>query len=104
MTARGEGRAKANSWPLYLVGGLWLVALGLVLWAALAPAPDGWFYFAVGAFIGCSAAWTAVQLTQANRSPFRLVVAIGVLFAVFAVLLFPRPSSDKSQPHQQGAC
>lgn len=87
MTAWGERRAKAANWPLYLVGGLWLVALGLMLWAALAPAPTGWFYFAVGAFIGCSAAWTAVQLTQANRSPFRLVVAIGALFAVATVLL-----------------
>ena len=88
MTARVEGRGQADNWPLYLVGGLWLVALGLMLWAALAPAPNGWFYFAVGAFIGCSAAWTAVQLTQSNRSPFLLVVAIGVLFAVAAVLLF----------------
>ena len=88
MTARGEGRAKADNWPLYLVGGLWLVSLGLMFWAALAPAPTGWFYFAVGAFIGCSVVWTAVQLTQADRSPFLLVVAVGVLFAVAAVLLF----------------
>jgi hypothetical protein len=80
VTAQGQGRPQAaSSWPLYLVGGVFVVSLGLMIWASVAPAPRGGFYLALGAFIGCSAAWVALQLTQAHRAPFPVVLTVGLL-------------------------
>ena len=79
-----EVRAKlAFSLPQYLVGVIWLVSLGFMIWAALAPAPDDVLYLALGAFIGCSAAWIALQLSQPNRAPRSVLLGAGLL--LFAV-------------------
>ena len=78
-----EVRAKlAFSLPQYLVGVIWLVSLGFMIWAALAAAPDDVLYLALGAFIGCSAAWIALQLSQPNRAPSPVLLGAGVLLLV----------------------
>ncbi len=79
-----EVRAKlAFSLPQHLVGVIWLVSLGFMIWAALAAAPDDVLYLALGAFIGCSAAWVALQLSQPNRAPWYVLLGAGLL--LFAV-------------------
>ena len=81
-----EDRARVPvDLPLYLVGGAWLLGLGLMFWAAVSPAPDSWFYVALGAFIGCSLAWTAVQLSSGRRVWWLIVLIVGLLLLVFGV-------------------
>lgn len=62
-----------------------MASLALMIWASVKPASNGVFYLAIGVFIGCSAAWIAVQLTQVRRAPFGFVLGAGVLLLVFGV-------------------
>ena len=94
--------------PLYLVGGAWLVSLGLMLWAAVSPAPDSWFYIALGAFIGCSLAWTAVQLSQGRRVSWPIAAIVGLLLFIFGTATIicrlwslPWPWSPHEHPTSQ---
>jgi lysophospholipase L1-like esterase len=68
---------------LYLVGGIWLLSLVVMLWAAVRPAPDSWFYVALGVFIGCSLAWTALQLSQGRRVRWLIVLIAGLSLLLF---------------------
>ncbi len=117
MTAPREDSATvAGDLPLYLLGGAWLLSLGLMFWAAVSPAPDSWFYVALGAFIGCSLAWTALQLSQGRRVWWLIVLIVGLLLFIFGVSILicdawslPWPWSPHEHPTSQwtvaaGAC
>lgn len=84
MAAQAEDDAeRAAGLPLYLVGGAWLLSLGLMWWAAVSPAPDSLFYVALGAFIGCSLAWTALQLSAGRRVRWPVVLGAGLVLFIF---------------------
>ncbi len=86
MAVQQKDRAQAaGGLPLYLVGGIWLLSLGLMFLAAVSPAPDSWFYVALGAFIGCSIAWTALQLSSGRRVRWPIVLIAGLLLLIFGV-------------------
>jgi lysophospholipase L1-like esterase len=109
VTEQQQERATgAVDLPLYLVGGVWLLSLGLMFWAAVSPAPDSWFYVALGAFIGCSLAWTALQLSQGRRVWGPIVLIVGLLLLVFGVSTLicnlwslPWPWSPHQHPSSQ---
>jgi lysophospholipase L1-like esterase len=109
LAVQGNDRVKVPvDYPLYLVGGIWLVSLGLMFWAAVSPAPDSWFYVALGAFIGCSLVWTALQLSSGRRVWWPIVLIVGLLLLIFGVATvicnvwtLPWPWSPHEHPTSQ---
>jgi len=89
-SAQGNsGDATGNNFkvPLVIAALLFSASLVGVIFSSTLSSTLSTFYLFLGIFMGCSAVWTGLQVSQPHRAPFPIVLAVGSLFLITGTVI-----------------